>query len=148
MSCENDEPDSSVFLCNSKNPLSSLNVDNLDIDPILTMFPSVITPNGDGINDVFIIPYLNLHSNYTITILDLNNKVVFESKNNESLFDGKDQISGKDLKYGSYQYKLVIENEQTFLQYGYLSIIRNKSEAHGFDFTNCFSVHTQDPILD
>lgn len=148
--CKKNNFDFEIFLCSSDHPLSAQNVYKLDQNSGILFFPNVFTPNQDGLNDAYFIPNINLYPNYLITISDLNDTIVYDSEENGPFFDGKNKNTGEELKYGSYQYKVVIENEQTFLQYGYLSIIRNKSERHGFNFSNCLTTQTsisEDPVL-
>ena len=73
------------------------------IIPILPFeFPNVITPNSDGVNDVFSIE--NLPNNTEVIILNRWGVVVFSSTNYQNNWDGKDS-SGKDLVAGVYTYK-------------------------------------------
>ena len=64
-------------------------------------FPNVITPNGDGINDIFEIE--NLPENTEVIILNRWGNVVFSSDNYQNNWDGKDN-SGRALVDGVYTY--------------------------------------------
>jgi gliding motility-associated-like protein len=65
-------------------------------------FPNVITPNGDGINDLFEIKYLP--EDTEVFILNRWGNVVFSSSNYQNNWDGKD-TSGKVLVDAVYTYK-------------------------------------------
>jgi gliding motility-associated-like protein len=65
-------------------------------------FPNVITPNNDGINDLFEID--NLPENTEVIILNRWGNVVFSSENYQNNWDGKDD-SGRTLVDGVYTYK-------------------------------------------
>jgi len=142
--CNNDEPKPEIFLCCEDNPFRSLNINNTQKEILIT---NVFTPNNDGDNDFYLIPSLADYPNHSVTIYDLNDKIVYESEPFEKYgyynwFDGRNQNTGEELKFGSYKYKIVIENEHTFLQYGYLCLIRKKDDANGFDFSNCHAPQT------
>lgn len=64
-------------------------------------FPNVITPNNDGINDLFEID--NLPENTEVIILNRWGNVVFSSDNYQNNWDGKDN-SGRALVDGVYTY--------------------------------------------
>jgi gliding motility-associated-like protein len=64
--------------------------------------PNVFTPNNDGENDFF---YLNLKncSDFSISIIDVNNKVVFTSSDPNFKWDGKD-LNNSLVQPGKYIY--------------------------------------------
>ena len=128
-----------TFLCcTDENPFANLNVYNLDQSIGEISVIGVFTPNYDGVLDYFHIENLQLYTNNSLTIYDLNENIVFETQNGSDNFNGKNQTTNEDLPFGSYKYKIVVENEQTFLEYGYLCIIRNyENEADGHSFIDC-----------
>lgn len=65
--------------------------------------PNAFTPNGDGINDVFIPEALNVYDvDFTMTVLDNQNKTVFVSTNANKAWNGKLHNTGNPLEEGSY----------------------------------------------
>jgi gliding motility-associated-like protein len=90
------------------------------IIPILPFeFPNVITPNGDGKNDLFEIN--NLAENTEVIILNRWGNVVFSSSNYQNNWDGKD-TSGKDLADGVYTYTFTTEIGKT--GHGFVHLVR------------------------
>jgi gliding motility-associated-like protein len=82
-------------------------------------FPNVITPNGDGINDIFEIE--NLPENTEVIILNRWGNVVFSSDNYQNNWDGKD-TSGKELVDGVYTYKF--NTKEGKVGHGFLHLVK------------------------
>jgi gliding motility-associated-like protein len=96
--------------------------ENCDDDPTNETdfsFPNVITPNSDGINDLFEIE--NLPENTEVIILNRWGNVVFSSSNYQNNWDGKD-TSGKELVDGVYTYKF--KTEIGGIGHGFVHLIR------------------------
>lgn len=53
----------------------------------VSKFPDVFTPNGDGANDYYSIEIQNIN-NFHVMIMDVNNKIVFESTDPQFKWDG------------------------------------------------------------
>ena len=73
------------------------------------IIPDIFTPNGDGINDVFIIPDLNiLYPNYNIEIYNRYGNIVYKGNSNTEPFDGTSNdkyfINNDILPTGVYFY--------------------------------------------
>lgn len=64
--------------------------------------PNIVTPNNDGENDLFWINVKNFQD-FSITILNDKNKVVFSSSDPDFKWDGKDQLSNL-VPVGTYIY--------------------------------------------
>ena len=104
------------------------------------IFPNVITPNGDGINDVWAIENLNTDINpedpdeYRHNELRISNrygKVVFHVKNydtyakNGQIFKGTNPFGGENLSDGVYYYVFSYKGKaKTFQWHGSITIIR------------------------
>jgi gliding motility-associated-like protein len=82
-------------------------------------FPNVITPNGDGINDIFEIK--NLPENTEVLMLNRWGNIVFYSTNYQNNWNGKD-TSGKELVDGVYTYRFTTQDDRT--GHGFVQIIR------------------------
>ena len=89
-------------------------------DPV---FPTVITPNFDGRNDLFVIDYLEkVYPDCKVTIFNRWGSVVYESVGYEEPWDGK--YKGEDLPMGTYFYKVELNDEENTVFDGPISIIR------------------------
>jgi gliding motility-associated-like protein len=82
-------------------------------------FPNVITPNSDGINDLFEIE--NLPENTELIILNRWGNVVFSTTNYQNNWDGKNAL-GNELADGVYTYKFTIETGT--IGHGFVHLIR------------------------
>lgn len=92
------------------------------IVPLVSDFPNVITPNGDGANDILDMNnYFSSCLPFKIEIFNRWGNKVFEQSSAGAVFEGKDQKSGKDLSEGTYFYKLTYGKE---VRQGFISIVR------------------------
>ena len=82
-------------------------------------FPNVITPNSDGINDLFEVA--NLPENTEVLILNRWGNVVFSLNNYQNNWAGKDTM-GNELVNGVYTYKFTTESGKE--GYGFVHLIR------------------------
>lgn len=90
-----------------------------DFEPV---FPTVITPNNDGKNDLFVIHNLeNIYPNCQITIFNRWGNVVFESTGYSTPWDGT--FNGEKLPMGTYFFKLELNDESNSVYNGPISII-------------------------
>lgn len=72
------------------------------INPVL---PNVFTPNKDGINDVLELQLDDL-SDFSVVIMNRNNKVVFQSTDVHFSWDGSN-VEGTTVEAGDYVYYIV-----------------------------------------
>jgi len=86
------------------------------------VIPNTFTPNGDGINDNWVIKYLDSYSGCTVDVFNRNGQKVYTSVNYSSTgWDGR--FKGKDLPVGVYYYIIDPKHgRKTFS--GYVAIIR------------------------
>ena len=82
-------------------------------------FPNVITPNSDGINDLFEIE--NLPENTELIILNRWGNVVFSTTNYQNNWDGKNAL-GNELVDGVYTYKFTTKTGRS--GHGFVHLIR------------------------
>lgn len=79
------------------------------------IIPNIITPNGDGLNDLF-------QLDFPVLKLEIYNRwgqKLFESKN-ETFWDGRTN-TGKEVPSGTYYYIITVEEE---VYKGYLQLLR------------------------
>lgn len=91
-------------------------------DEFNPVFPTVITPNFDGRNDLFEIDYLELvYPDCKVTIFNRWGSVVFESVGYKDPWDGT--FKGEDLPMGTYFYKIELNDDKSTVYNGSISII-------------------------
>ncbi|MBP6431078.1 MAG: gliding motility-associated C-terminal domain-containing protein [Ferruginibacter sp.] len=64
--------------------------------------PNTFTPNNDGINDKWVIEYLNSYPNCRVQVFNRTGQLVFESKGYGTPWDGT--MKGKSLPFDTYYY--------------------------------------------
>ncbi|HEY9259618.1 gliding motility-associated C-terminal domain-containing protein, partial [Chitinophaga sp.] len=82
---------------------------------------NILTPNGDGKNDKWVIRNLDSYPNNEVKIFDRSGRVVYQRKNYSNDWDGT--VNGSPLSEGTYYYILTIEGS-TKTAKGYITIIR------------------------
>ena len=90
------------FASPENNQSSSVNTTNETSDPAPKIF-NVITPNGDGINDNFVIEIEN-EIYFDLKIYDNQNHLVFESDTKDKKWDGTKMNLGEPCDVGTYIY--------------------------------------------
>jgi len=83
---------------------------------------NVLTPNGDGKNDYWVIKDIELYPQNNVTVFDKGGRVVYYKRGYNNEWDGT--LNGKPLAEGAYYYVVDLgPNHRKFR--GYISIIRN-----------------------
>ncbi|MFA8449255.1 MAG: gliding motility-associated C-terminal domain-containing protein [Bacteroidales bacterium] len=105
-----------------------------EVCPIYKL-PNYFTPNGDGINDVFYpIDYDKNNPKATVESIDMKifnrwGRILFETKNPEIAWTGKDQDNNQDLAEGVYYYTCkvnlkTLQGKDSFILKGIITIFR------------------------
>mgnify|MGYP000524458667 FL=1 len=89
--------------------------------------PNVITANGDGVNDFFIIKNIEDYDRVEVIIFNRWGVIVFEDANYQNNWSGLDR-SGNELSAGVYTYIVTPESEK----YIYDDNERTEFTGHGF----------------
>jgi len=86
------------------------------------VFPTVITPNLDGKNDVFVINNLEvIYPDCKVVIFNRWGSVIFESVGYQDPWDGT--FNGEQLPMGTYFYKIELNDDASTVYNGPISII-------------------------
>ncbi len=96
------------------------------IAPFFTLYvPSAFTPDGNGLNDVFL-PLGETLRKYELRIFNRWGEQLFESFKPTDGWNGKSRNTGKDLPPGVYIYRISVEDEHNRPQdfKGIVSLIR------------------------
>ncbi|MBR9914092.1 MAG: hypothetical protein GYB32_04585 [Algicola sp.] len=148
---EEDLPQNIYEGCCSTEPVFGPNIDNLDQTAGEIEVYTIVTQNGDGINDLFSIRNIELYPNHSVTIYNAENEQIFQSTNyvnGTDFFPGypQDEDNGANgIPNGTYRYKLVIENEETYRKSGSFCVYTWIDEAPNFEGCNLGTEF--DPII-
>ena len=94
-------------------PDDSLPQDSLPEDTVTTppVFQTILTPNGDGKNDVFDHPLLDTATAYDLKVFSANGLLVYDRSNSSDRFAGLDNDNNQ-LSSGTYFYVLELTTPQ------------------------------------
>ena len=85
------------------------------------VIPNTFTPNNDGINDKWVISFLNTYPDNRVQIFTRSGKLVFESRGYNTPWDGT--LKGKPLPFDTYYYIIEPGNGRDPVT-GYVTIIK------------------------
>ncbi len=74
------------------------------------LVPNAFSPNGDGINDTWIITNLSVYPGATVDVFNRYGQPVFHSENSNKAWDGT--YNGKALPVGTYYYIIDLKNNE------------------------------------
>ncbi len=74
------------------------------------LVPNVFSPNGDGINDTWIITNLSAYPGATVDVFNRYGQLVFHLENSNKPWDGT--FNGKPLPVGTYYYIIDLKNNE------------------------------------
>ncbi len=83
--------------------------------------PNTFTPNNDGINDTWVIGYLNTYPNNRVQVFTRTGQIVFESHGYNQPWDGT--YKGKPLPFDTYYYIIEPGNGRGPIT-GYVTIVK------------------------
>ena len=106
----------------------------VDVDTVtITVVPdfdlkihNVVTPNGDGFNDTWIIDNIEAYPNAEVAIINRYGSEVYKKKGYLNEWDGtKDAPGGENLPDGAYYYVITMEGNDTVYK-GAINLIRSE----------------------
>jgi gliding motility-associated-like protein len=74
------------------------------------LVPNAFSPNGDGINDVWVITNLSIYPGATVDVFNRYGQSVFHSENASKAWDGT--FNGKPLPMATYYYIIDLKNNE------------------------------------
>ncbi len=89
------------------------------IDAVI--IPNGFTPDGDGINDMFVIPGIEANVNARLNIFNRYGNLVYESLSYQNNWDGSSSKNGQILPDGTYYYVLELDNGYKKSGYVYIN---------------------------
>jgi len=85
------------------------------------LIPNTFTPNGDGINDKWVIKHLEIYPDCMVEVYSSNGKMVFKNVGYDNPWDGKKD--GVDLPAGTYYYVVYPKSGRKEIV-GYVTMMR------------------------
>lgn len=95
-------------ICASVSDTAFFTVDDCEI-----IIPNIITPNGDNINDIFVITGMERHPNSLLKIFNRWGNLIYENANYQNTWNGE-TMNGKLVSDGTYYYVVVLDNGDLF----------------------------------
>ncbi len=92
-------------------------------DPIELFIPEAFTPNGNNINDLFVIRNLETYNTKNLEVFNRYGNRVYSSGNYQNDWDGSRSENGQALPDGTYYYVLTTEGD-TFKGYVYINRVK------------------------
>lgn len=83
--------------------------------------PNIFSPNGDGVHDTWVIPYLDTYVGCTVEIVNRYGQLVYRSVGYPKPWDGR--VNGNQVPVGTYYYVIDPKNGRKRIA-GYVDIIR------------------------
>ena len=94
----------------------------IDTQAEVSIVNNILTPNGDGKNDFFVIKGLDKYPNHKLTIFDRGGRMLYSALNYKNNWDG--YVNGSALAEDTYYYILDLGGEGTVK--GFISILYKK----------------------
>lgn len=91
---------------------------NIHINECILEFSNVITPNGDGKNDYFVVQGIENYPGSKLYVVDRNGRTIFQSLNYQNNWNGK------NVEEGTYFYLLIVNDGKNSEKGGSLTILR------------------------
>ncbi|WP_316825504.1 gliding motility-associated C-terminal domain-containing protein [Pedobacter miscanthi] len=83
---------------------------------------NAFSPNGDGINDNWVITDIESYPSHHLTITDRAGKVIYSVKNYKNEWNG--MWNGNYVREGTYYYSIVFDNRELPTKKGFITIVR------------------------
>ncbi len=85
-------------------------------------FPNVFSPNGDGLNDKWVIDNISSYPDHTLTLLDRSGRVLKQVRNYLNDWDGT--VNGLPLEIGTYYFIMKFEKGSNIMKKGFITLVR------------------------
>ncbi len=109
----------------SANGCSNVDTVVVSVEDNFIVIPyNIITPNGNGKNDVWYVKNIESYPQNKVVIMDEWGLVIYEKKGYNNEWDGRNK-KGEILPDGTYYYVLTFENEKKVYK-GFIALLRNK----------------------
>ena len=82
---------------------------------------NIMSPNGDGVNDKWVVENLELFPNNTVKVFDRGGRVIYSKKGYDNSWDAT--LRGLPLSEGTYYYVIDYNSDGKTLKTGYITIL-------------------------
>lgn len=82
---------------------------------------NILTPNGDGKNDTWLVKDINLYPNNTVSVYDRAGRLIYNKHDYQNDWDGT--LKGSPLQQGTYYFTIDLGNGGNLIK-GFITIIR------------------------
>ncbi|MDW8849969.1 cadherin-like beta sandwich domain-containing protein [Flavobacterium sp. MMLR14_040] len=107
---------------NTTKEIYTVIVNRADDVPQVIVPSNIITPNGDGKNDTWVVPGLDKYPNNSVKVFDRAARLVYSKDNYNNDWDGT--FKGSPVNEDTYYYLIDLGNGSPKLK-GFISILRN-----------------------
>ncbi|MDQ8052259.1 MAG: MBG domain-containing protein, partial [Pedobacter sp.] len=83
---------------------------------------NIISPNGDGVNDFFVVNNIDAYPNNSVVIFDRTGKTLYKVKSYKNDWDGR--VNGLLLEEGTYYYIIEFGDGKTNAIKGFITIVK------------------------
>ena len=83
---------------------------------------NILSPNGDGINDIWVVKNIAFYPDNRVNVYDQSGKVVFTTKNYANNWDGS--YHGSVIKEGTYFYLIELGNGK--IEKGFITVVSDR----------------------
>ncbi|WP_152969772.1 MBG domain-containing protein, partial [Pedobacter sp. Hv1] len=97
--------------------------ENLQVVTVKSSATNIISPNGDGVNDYFIVKNIDAYPNNTVTILDRTGKILHKVKGYKNDWNGS--VNGVMLEEGTYYYLIEFGDGKLNAKRGFITIVKD-----------------------
>lgn len=97
-------------------------IENMNTEASNCFVPNLISPNGDGENDVFVVPCAAVFEGSELVVFNRYGTPVFQNNNYQNDWDGT--YNGAPLPVGTYFYQLSLNDEDRTVLQGYVAVLR------------------------
>ena len=91
-------------------------------DDYIVQAENFITPNGDGVNDTWVVKNIDAYPNHTLSIYDRSGKELYKVRNYKNDWDGT--FNGMPLSGGTYYYIIRFDQNPRVVK-GFITVVRN-----------------------
>jgi|GEM_PF-6392521 len=91
-------------------------------DDYIVQAENFITPNGDGVNDTWVVKNIDAYPNHTLSIYDRSGKELYKVRNYKNDWDGN--FNGMPLTGGTYYYIIRFDQNPRVVK-GFITVVRN-----------------------